>query len=136
MFKVTYKFNPKKLFLIIHLSLLFLGMLLTIGRHQSLDTDFVILNAYITAHISNFSLTLLTFIGIGYTYLLTDAKFICINLLAVGLIIGNLLCETVMTFLNTPDIVDAYFGIAAVIIVYIFFLLFKKYGLVLIETNT
>ncbi|MGM0337044.1 hypothetical protein [Enterococcus sp. AZ007] len=129
MFKTIYKFEVRKPFLVVYSLLIFLGLALTIGRWYSQSTDFVVINSYINSHISNFSLSLMSYLGIGFMWLREGIKFRSIVFLGIVYVIGNLLCETLMTFLNTPDIVDAYFGILGTSIAFIFLLIIKRFGL-------
>ena len=129
MFKTIYKFEVRKPFLVVYSLLLFLGLALTIGRWYSQSTDFVIVNSYINSHISNFSLSLISYLGIGFMWLMEGVKFRSIVFLGIVYVIGNLLCETLMTFLNTPDIVDAYFGFLGTLIAFIYLLITKRFGL-------
>ncbi|MBO0454283.1 hypothetical protein JZO85_18655 [Enterococcus sp. MJM16] len=124
-----YKFEVRKPFLVVYSLLLFLGLALTIGRWYSQSTDFVIVNSYINSHISNFSLSLISYLGIGFMWLMEGVKFRSIVFLGIVYVIGNLLCETLMTFLNTPDIVDAYFGFLGTLIAFIYLLITKRFGL-------
>lgn len=135
MFTTNYKFETRKSFLVVYSLLIFLGLGLTIGRWYSQSTDFVIINTYINSHISNFSLSLMSYLGIGFIWLMGDVKFRFIIFLGIVYVIGNLLCETLMTFLNTPDIVDAYFGILGTLISFLFLFLTKKYGLIPINSR-
>lgn len=129
------KFDIRRPFLIIYSILILLGLLLTIGRWYSQSTDFVIINSEINSHISNLSLSLMAYLGIGFMWLMGGVKFRFIVLLGAIFIVGNILCETVMTVLNTPDIVDAYFGIAGTLISFFYLLMTKKYALVPIKSE-
>ncbi|WP_242550434.1 hypothetical protein [Candidatus Enterococcus murrayae] len=62
-------------------------------------------------------------------WLMEGVKFRSIVFLGIVYVIGNLLCETLMTFLNTPDIVDAYFGFLGTLIAFIYLLITKRFGL-------
>lgn len=135
MFALKYKFQIRKSFLVVYLLLILLGLGLTIGRGYSQSTDFVIINTFITAHISNFSLSLMSYLAIGFIWLMQGVKFHYIVFLGCVYVIGNLLCETVMTFLNTPDIIDAYFGVFGTLISFLFLLLMNKYGLIPINNE-
>ncbi|MCA5012360.1 hypothetical protein [Enterococcus sp. S23] len=42
----------------------------------------------------------------------------------------NVLCETVMGFMNTADLQDALYGIIGVGIAFVFLLIMSKYGVV------
>lgn len=129
------KFDIRRPFLIIYSILILLGLLLTIGRWYSQSTDFVIINSEINSHISNLSLSLMAYLGIGFMWLMGGVNFRFIVLLGAIFIVGNILCETVMTVLNTPDIVDAYFGIAGTLISFFYLLMTKKYALVPIKSE-
>lgn len=109
------------------------ALFLTIGRWASQYATFVIINSEINSHISNFSLSLLAYLGIGYTWLFTGINFNRILLLGVVFILGNIYCETLMTFLNTPDIIDAYFGIAGTLLAFAYLLAVKVFGLIPID---
>lgn len=129
MFATNYKFQVSKSFNIVYMLLLLLGLFLTIGRWASQFSDFVIINSEINSHISNFSLSLMAYLGIGFIWMLSGVKFNYITVLGLVFIAGNLFCETLMTILNTPDIVDAYFGIFGTSISYLFLFVTQKYGL-------
>lgn len=135
MFTTNYKFDVRKPFLIVYSLLILLGFALTIGRWYSQYNDFVIINSAINSHISNFSLSLMSYLGIGFIWLMGGIEFRSIILLGVVFIVGNLLCETVMTFLNTPDIVDAYFGFLGTVVSFLFLFVTKKYGLTPIKAE-
>lgn len=77
----------------------------------------------------------MSYLGIGFILLMKDVKFRFISLLGIVYIIGNLLCETLMTFLNTPDIIDAYFGILGTMVSFLFLFLTKKFGLIPITSK-
>lgn len=111
--------------------LLCIGMLLMIGRWYSvINSDFVLLSHEIHAHISNLSLSMIFYLAIGYSWLLNGKRFRFIVLLGVLLVIANIICETLMGFMNTTDIVDALYGIVGVGVSFIFLLLTHKYGLI------
>ena len=133
MFKIDYKFRSTKLFTFIYLLLFLFALFLTIGRWASQYTTFVIINSEINSHISNFSLSLLAYLGIGYTWLFTGINFNRILLLGVVFVLGNIYCETLMTFLNIPDIIDAYFGIAGTLLAFAYLLAVKVFGLIPID---
>ena len=125
------KYTVKKPFIVVYFILILLGFLLTIGRWYSVvDIDFVVINGVIHSHISNFSLSLIVYLGIGYSWLIYGTKFKYTMLLGVFLIIGNFVCETLMGFMNTTDIVDAIYGTASVLIAFVFLLATYKCGLI------
>ena len=129
--KLIYKNNPKKITIIGYTILIIIGILLTIVRWVSIfNNDIVIINAEINSHISNFSLSLILYLGIGYSWLLFGVKFYKIIFLGLFLIIANLVCEIFMGFINTPDIIDAIYGIIGIIITFIFLIIVNKYGII------
>lgn len=127
---MTYKYRIKKPFLIGYLVLIFIGIALTLGRWYSvLDHGFVIFNAEVHSHISNLSLSMIAYVGIGCSWLLYGTKFTFIMTLGALLIAGNFVCETLMGFMNTTDIVDAIYGAVGVLAAYIYLFFTNKYGL-------
>lgn len=133
--KFNYKYEVTKPFSTGYTILLGIGVLLTIGRWLSVFVpDFVIISAEIHSHISNLSLSLIAYLGIGYSWLLTGNKFRSVALLGLAMIAANFVCETLIQFMNTPDIIDAFYGTIGVAIAFTFLVFTNKYGLV--PTNT
>lgn len=129
--KIEEKYTLKKPFVISYYLLLFIGFLLTIGRWLSVPIlGFVVINAEIHSHISNFSLSLIFYLSIGTFWLLSDVKFRYITILGGVLLAGNLLCETLMGFMNTPDIIDALYGAVGTLIAFVYLIAAFKSGLV------
>lgn len=58
----------------------------------------------------------------------TKKIFKKVILLGVFVVIANVMCETVMGFLNTADIMDAIYGIAGTMISFCFLFVVNKYG--------
>lgn len=128
---MTYKYSAKKPFSVAYAVLIFIGILLTLGRwYSAFNHDFVIINAEVHSHISNLSLSLVAYVGIGYSWLLFGTKFRFIRILGLLLVVGNFACETLMGFMNTPDIVDAVYGTFGVLAAYVYLFFTHKYGLV------
>lgn len=127
---MTYKYRLKKPFLIGYLVFIFIGIALTLGRWYSVfEPGFVIFNAEVHSHISNLSLSMIAYVGIGCSWLLYGTKFGFIMILGALLIAGNFVCETLMGSMNTTDIVDAIYGAVGVLAAYIYLFFTKKYGL-------
>lgn len=127
---MTYKYRTKKPFLIAYLALIYICILLTLGRWYSVfNHDFVIINAEVHSHISNLSLSMIAYVGIGYSWLLYGTKFGFIMTLGALLTAGNFVCETLMGFMNTTDIVDAIYGAVGVLVSYVYLFFTNKYGL-------
>lgn len=128
--KITYKYSSTRSFSIGFAVLICIGFLLTLTRWYSIfNNDFVIINSEIHSHISNLSLSLIAYLGIGYSWLLLDVKFRFIAILGMAMIAGNFICETLMGFMNTPDIIDAIYGTMGIVVAFLFLAITKKYGL-------
>lgn len=128
---MTYKYRTKKPFLIAYLALIFICILLTLGRWYSVfNPDFVVINAEVHSHISNLSLSMIAYVGIGYSWLLSGIRFRFIIALGALLIAGNFVCETLMGFMNTTDVIDAIYGTLGVLAAYVYLFFTNKYGLV------
>lgn len=131
--KITtkYKYSPQKPVTIGFIALYCMGLLLTAGRWYSvINSDFVVFHAEIQSHISNFSLSMLVYLFIGYMWLLFGVKFRIIVNLGVIMIIANFVCETLMGFMNTPDIIDAVYGTIGIAVTFVFLFVAQKYGLI------
>lgn len=126
---MEHRLKPKKITSFIYYSLILLAAILTIIRWTSaFNQNVVVINAEINSHISNFALSLLVYLGVGFTWLLQKNNFKKIMLLGLFIIIANVLCETVMGAINTTDILDAVYGIAGMIISFCFLAVTNKYG--------
>lgn len=134
--KMIYKYRPSKLCSASYTILIAIGFLLTIGRWYSvIDVDFVMINDAFHYHISNLSLSLLFYIGIGYSWLLSGMCFRYIVILGLCVIGGNFVCEIFMDFMNTADILDAIYGTIGTAIAFVFLFLTHKYGLEPLTSN-
>lgn len=110
-----------------------LGFLLTIIRWISaFNGDFVVINQEINSHINNFSLSMMFYLAVGNTWLLQGVSLKKIIIFGILIVLGNILCETVMGFMNTPDIIDAIYGIIGTIISFIALWLIQKKWLIVI----
>lgn len=98
-----------------------------------LSPDFMFLTKDMQSHISNFVISLLLYYQLGFLGLLYGRPFRYITFLGLSLIGANLICETMITFLNTPDIIDAVYGIIGTLVAFTFLYLTYRYGLIAIE---
>ncbi|GHV15296.1 hypothetical protein FACS1894219_12130 [Clostridia bacterium] len=128
--KRSYKYKPKLLFTIVYVCLFSIGFLLMGGWWiSSISGNFVVFNAEFQSHVSNFSISLMLYVALGYYWTKTGVKFKYIAYLGVFVIIANWICETLMTFYNTLDIIDAIYGSVGAVISFIFLAVMNKYGL-------
>lgn len=81
-------------------------------------------------HISNFTLSLLIYITVGYVGLMAGMKTKHLIIIGILFVLLNLIIELFISILNTPDTIDAVYGIVGTILGLIFLLIAKKYGFV------
>lgn len=128
--KIATKYKPKKATAIAYNMFLILCVLLIIGRWYSvIDNDFVFINKEIHSHLSNLVLSMVFYLAIGYWWLLQGVKFQIVAGLGIAFILANFICEILMGFMNTPDIMDAVYGTAGTIPVFLFLLIVNRHGL-------
>ncbi len=131
--KINYKM--KKSYRIVQLLLVCFGFVLTLIRWLNVfNSNFVVINSEINSHVSNFSLSLLAYLAIGSSWLTSGVKFRFVAALAAFMIVANFICETLMSFMNTVDIVDAIYGTIGIIIVFIYFYCVNSNGLIQINS--
>lgn len=128
---MTYRYRAKRPFQIAYLVLILMGVLLTLGRWYSVfDPGFTVVNGEVHSHISNLSLSMVAYVGIGYSWLLFGRKFHSVVALGVFLIAGNVVCETLLGAVNTTDLTDALYGTAGVLAAYVYLFCLHRYGLI------
>ena len=87
----------------------------------------VVITPEITSHLSNFVLSLMCLL-VGQLLLSFGAGCRAVILLCGLVMAANLLYETFLPFLNTPDLVDAVYGIAAAALAIPYLLLLEHNG--------
>ena len=80
-------------------------------------------------HISNFSISFIIYITIGYVGLMLGLKLKHITIIGIFILFLNLIIELLIPFLNTPDKTDAIYGIIGVLLGFVFLFIIKNYGL-------
>lgn len=85
------------------------------------------------SHVSNLSISIIFFLGIGLSWIIQGVKFRYITLLGVALTVANVLCETVMGFMNTPDPLDAIFGVVGTAIAFVYLAMINSRGLITLK---
>jgi hypothetical protein len=131
------KYIPKFIVPLIFLLLLVIAVMLFFGRTkpylrvgflQANFTDFY-------QHISNFSISYLLVSGIGFMWLMLGVKFRFILLLAGAILLGNLIYELWIPVLNTPDVIDAIYGMVGTLVATFFLYIVSKHGLKINPAN-
>jgi len=128
---IKFKYIPKIstaltfLFLLVVVVLLFLGRTVDFLKFDFITQQYP--DFYL--NISNFAISYFIYASVGYLWLMLGVNFKFITFLGIFLILANLIYELWIPVLNTPDLIDAYFGFAGTLVAFIFLLLTSKYGL-------
>lgn len=132
--KISSKYRVKPAFMIGYYALFLFSVFLIFGYlFDNLKIEFII-NIYpdFYFHVSNLSLSIIVYLGLGLSWITQGVKFKYIILLGIALIVANVLCETVMGFMNTTDLIDALYGVIGVAISFVYLIIIFKHGLVLV----
>lgn len=125
--KLQIKFS--KITLMLWLLYVIIGLVLALLKWGSyLQVDMIVINQEIHSHISNFIISMEAMILVGTGLLIFGRERKAITLCAVLLILANILCETMLGFVNTVDILDAVYGVGGTVLSYILLWLISKYG--------
>ncbi|MFD2968204.1 hypothetical protein [Sphingobacterium bambusae] len=126
------KYAPKLPAAIAYIVLLVLVMLLFFGRKTMSLRPAVIVEHWpdFYLHVSNFSISYLMLGGIGFMWILIGIPTRFLVVCGMLLIGCNFVYELWVPILNTPDVVDAYYGVAGTILALCFLLCVKRFGLV------
>ncbi|HUD40370.1 MAG TPA: hypothetical protein VMR06_00035 [Dokdonella sp.] len=81
------------------------------------------------SHVSNFSISYFLYAGIGYLWLALGVPMRAIAWLGLVLAAANLVYETAIPVLNTPDPVDALYGLAGTAFGAALLIAIDRYGL-------
>jgi hypothetical protein len=129
--KIDYKYVPKLWAAITYLLLVLGALFLFMGRTvkaikidglRSTFHDFYF-------HVSNFSISILVYLTMGYVWLLMGLRIRAVVLAGIVIIVINFIYELFIPILNTPDIIDAYYGLAGVVLSFLFLFFTYRYGL-------
>lgn len=86
-------------------------------------------------HVSNLCISIIFYAGIGLAWITSGVKFRYIVLLGGMMIGANVVCETVMSFMNTTDFTDAVYGVIGVVIGFVYLAMIYKNGLTPLEES-
>lgn len=87
-----------------------------------------VINETINSHITNFTLSVLLCVLIGYLLQLFGKKYNSNIIVGMVVILSNFIYEIFLPILNTTDIVDAVYGLVGTIISLIYLYIISKYG--------
>ena len=125
------KKEVKKSYLILYLSIVVVCLFLVICRWIStVNPNLTILPEIIDIHVTNFSLSLMLSMFIGFTVLIFGGKMKIIRIIAIIIVLINLVYEVFVPILNTPDFIDALAGIIGIVIAYLYLSSLNRNGLI------
>ena len=125
------KFDFKKKYLIIYLCLIVFDAFLMLCRWlEHIVPNVRLLPDFLLDHITNFALCMLLLLIFGITVLSFGGKFRGITAVALVTSVLNIGYECFIPIRNTPDSLDAVFGVIGVAVAYIFLILLRKNGLI------
>lgn len=128
---MKFKFVPRVWARVGFVALLAIAFALFQGRkHPGLRIhDALGLPADFYAHISNFSISYMIYAGAGFVWLQLGVAVRVVLAFGTALLLANVVYELWLPVLNTPDVVDAYYGIAGTLLALTLLLLVRRYGL-------
>ena len=123
------KFDFKKKYLIIYLCLIVFDAFLMLCRWLGhIVPNVRLLPDFLLDHITNFALCMLLLLIFGITVLSFGGKLRSITAAALVMSVLNIVYECFIPILNTPDILDAVFGVIGIAVAYVFLILLRKNG--------
>ncbi len=123
-------FLPKIVAAILHLLLILAVLFLFLGRNvEALQQPFLMESMPgFYSHVSNFTISYLLLANFGYVGLLAGARLRVVLASCVVMMLANLIYEWWIPFINTRDLVDAWYGIAGCVLALLFSFLFQAVG--------
>lgn len=131
-YRVTMSYMIGYYFLMFVCIILILGYLfpfLRIGFVLQLYTEFYY-------HVSNLCISIIFYLGIGFMWMIQGVKFRYVVLLGGVTAVANVVCETMMGFMNTTDFVDAIYGLIGTAIGFAYLAIIYRNGLIPLEEKS
>lgn len=125
--QIKLHYYPKIWASILYLLLIFFALFAYLSKYLDI-TFFTALYPDFYLHISNFSISLILGM-LGYFWLLMGVAFPYTLGLTIFLLLANLLSETVLGFMNTPDPIDMVFGVVGTLIAFAVLWVIAAFGL-------
>lgn len=124
------KYAPKVSTTLIYLLVLALNIFLILGRKTAGFRLEFLNNIFpdFYSHVSNFSISMLLLVVVGYIWILLGVGTKYLLLLALTVMVINIIYELFIPVLNTRDITDAWYGVAGCIVGGVYLLFVKQYG--------
>ena len=111
--KQLFNFAPTIRGIIIFYCIIFFDLGLVLAKDRKSPNNIV---AEVSSHISNFAITSLMVALLAFIMTLQGAPFKSVIWLAITAVLINFIVEVLISILNTPDIIDAYYGSAGVLL--------------------
>ena len=123
------KMKPKLFTTISFVTLYIICLILTVIRWVNIfNKNILVVNEIVNSHITNFTLSVMVCLIIGYLLLFAGKKYISNIIVGVLLVLANFIYEIFLPILNTTDIIDAVYGFVGVIISLIYLYFISRYG--------
>lgn len=123
------KLKPKLFTTISFVSLFLFCLILVVIRWINIfNKNVLVVNEIVNSHITNFTLSVMLCVLIGYLLLAAGKKYISNIIVGILLVLANYIYEAFLPILNTTDIVDAAYGFIGVLISLIYLYFISKYG--------
>ena len=107
---------------------IFCFILVVIRWINTFNSYIFVINETINSHITNFTLSVLLCVLIGYLLQLFGKKYNSNIIVGMVIILSNFIYEIFLPILNTTDIVDAVYGFVGTVISLIYLYIISKYG--------
>ena len=123
------KLKPKLFTTISFVTVFLLCLVLVVIRWLNIfNKNILVVNKIVNSHITNFTLSVMLCVLIGYLLLAAGKKYITNIIVGVLLVLANFIYETFLSILNTTDIIDAVYGFLGVLISLIYLYFISKFG--------
>lgn len=128
----TFIFRPKTWVTLLYLFTIAIALCLHLFKKNLLVNNDLsgMYGTEISLHISNFSISYILILAAGYIWLLYGSPLYWVYIFTVLVIAVNFIYELFLPLLNTPDILDAFYGLPGSVLACIVLVLIKQKGLV------
>lgn len=110
----TFTRLPKMWAALLHLSLIVGSIALFLGRKPGAFRSEALVSQVpdFYLHVSNASISLLLYQGVGFLWLMLGARMTHVAIAGACLVVVNMVYEAFLPILNTRDMLDAWYGLA------------------------
>lgn len=124
-------FVPKIWAALLYFILFIIDFTLFGGRSmESLRFSFILqLEPDFYSHVSNFSISLMLCLVVGYINIMTTNKLKTTIFFSIFVVACNFVYEWFIPILNTPDKKDAFYGLAGTLVAFVYLVFYYFFGL-------